>query len=288
MHVNFRSNTQFSVSNPPVSTNGAVSPANKSDFERTPSIDTVNIKKKNKKKRTLIAIGIAAILGTSAVMGLREAHIKKAQKTFQEVFMRDDISRKETVDILKRYKKIEKIKDKDEYVKAMFNEAKKNYKLENIKELELRYGKNFDKFMTENNLGNAAMNPEVTIRTTIERKDVKSTVHHELRHIKQHYYAFNYDTEDWLKYHNSTLEGVFKKYPIDKSTLENFWGVTFDKKNVPEKYHEFAQKVLNNLKDYKDGNIDYKAYREQFVEADAFNAGSKMEAIIKSFWNKLI
>ena len=59
------------------------------------------------------------------------ADIPKARKTFSKVFLRD-ISEAETVEMLKRYKEIEKLgvtASKDEYIKAIFNEAKNNYGL---------------------------------------------------------------------------------------------------------------------------------------------------------------
>ena len=56
-----------------------------------------------------------------------QAFINKTQKIFKKVFIRDDISREETVQILNHYKNIGKIKDKEKYIKALFNETKTNY-----------------------------------------------------------------------------------------------------------------------------------------------------------------
>lgn len=244
------------------------------------------ILKRKTKEKTLIAIGIATLLGTGAVMGLREAHIKKAQQTFKEVFMRDAITRKETIDILKRYKEIEKIKDNNEYVKAMFDEAKKNYGLSNIGKLKLRYDKTFDEFIE--GLGNESSTATVSIKTTAKRKDLGNIIHHELRHIKQDYYAINYDAERFINPINAKKTGVLAKYKSTPKDFEEMWGIKFDKNNVPEKYQEFAKKVLDNLEHYIEPTIDCNGYRHQFIEEDAYNCGNKIEVIIKSLRNILI
>ena len=202
--------------------------------------------------------------------------------------MRDTISRKETIDILKRYKEIEKIKDKDEYVKAMFDEAKKNFELENIKELELIYKKDSDKYMTDGALGTVSASASVSVKTTNQKKDICNVIHHELRHIKQKYYALNYDTERFINIINSKQTGPLGKYKASKEDLEVIWGIKIDKKNVPEKYQEFAKKVLDNQEHYITPSVDKNAYRNQFVEEDAYNCGNKIESIIKSLKNKLI
>ena len=106
-------------------------------FKKAPDTkpDTVEIKeKKEKEEKREKAIKIF-ILGwiikaAVTVVGLkldRNNYINRAQKTFQEVFMRDNITKEETIEMLKRYKEIKKIKDKDQYVQKLFEEVKKNF-----------------------------------------------------------------------------------------------------------------------------------------------------------------
>ena len=50
----------------------------------------------------------------------------------------------------------------------------------------------------------------------------------------------------------------------------------------------FIRIYLNNQEHYITPSVDKNAYRNQFVEEDAYNCGNKIESIIKSLKNKLI
>ena len=86
--------------------------------------DTVQINQNNKleksdnnKRNILLGIGATALTALGAVYGVRKfqaKNIKNVQKAFQETFMRDDITVEQTKEMLKRYKEIEKIKDREE------------------------------------------------------------------------------------------------------------------------------------------------------------------------------
>ena len=56
--------------------------------------------------------------------------IPSVQQTFKEVFLREELTEEETVQILNKYKELEKIKvtgSRKEYVNALFEIAKQNY-----------------------------------------------------------------------------------------------------------------------------------------------------------------
>ena len=127
-------------------------------LERSPQADNVQVSNKkhiSKQTKTILTLGgiATAIIGTVlAVKGYRSHQITKSleqieqkflklqenmpevQKTFKDVFLREDITEKEALEILNRYKEVEKIRitgTKEEYARALFDEAKRNYGFEN-------------------------------------------------------------------------------------------------------------------------------------------------------------
>ena len=247
--------------------------------------DTVEIStnKNGLSKETKWSIGLGtlvlALIG--GVIGIRKykaSYIEKAQKTFQEVFMRDDITKEETIDILKRYIEIEKIKDKEEYAKAIFKEAKKNYGFEKFDNVSMEF---CDK-LRGNSIGQALYDGEIRILSATEREQLINSIHHELRHQKQHYYSLNYDIDITIENYLIDAEPIFKEF-INKESLEKMWNMKFDKSNVPEKYYEFAQKCIENLKNHIKPDVDINGYKKQFVEADAYKAGDSIDKLLRGF-----
>ena len=166
---------------------------NRSNFA-TQQVSTANVlpdtfessnvkpKKLSKTAKWCIALGSTAVVIGGAIIGIRANYAKVAQKTFQNIFMRDDITKKEALEIIKRYKEIEKIQDKEKYVKALFEEVKRNYGL----------GKTDIKLtMLENNLQGKSvatsdcLNRAINMPLSLERKSMFATMHHEFRHAKQ-------------------------------------------------------------------------------------------------------
>lgn len=127
-------NTSFKA-NPVATTN---------TLERTPTTDTLIKPTQNKTKKTLLTLGGVVLTGIGLFCAARRgkasrierafAKLKnepsKAQKVFQEVFLREDITEKEALEMVKRYENIWKIEDKKEYIEALFKEVKKNCKLD--------------------------------------------------------------------------------------------------------------------------------------------------------------
>ena len=74
-----------------------------------------------------IGLGTATMTVLSGIIGIRKYkanYIVKAQKLFQEMFFNKDITREQTIEMLKKYKEISKIQDKEEYIKALFEETR--------------------------------------------------------------------------------------------------------------------------------------------------------------------
>ncbi len=124
-------------------------------------------------------------------------NVPEVQKTFKDVFLRNDITEKETLEMLNRYKEIEKLGitgTKEEYPKALFNEANKNY---GIKLVELII-ENFEKKTvggSANHLDNC-----IKINPNTKKETLVDVVHHELRHVKQSTLVYNYSPETYRQH----------------------------------------------------------------------------------------
>lgn len=164
-------------------------PSFKTSEQKTDTIELT--KTKEKKNNTPLVITCLALATVAGILGLRaykNQYINKAQKTFQEVFMRDNITKEETISILRRYKELNKIKDKEEYAKAVFQEVKQNFGFKD-RQIELVF-----KELSESKAsgGCSPYNDYIEIDIKKSRKDsLLSLIHHEFRHAKQHEFVYN-------------------------------------------------------------------------------------------------
>ncbi len=301
---------------------------NRSNFT-TPSISAVNgnvvpdlfestnvkPKKMSKLAKWGIALGSLAVVIGGAVIGIRANYAKIAQKTFKDVFMRDDITKKEALEIIKRYKEIEKIQDKEKYVKALFEEVKRNYGL----------GKTDIKLtMLENNLqGKSVATSDVSNRTinmplSLERKTIFETMHHEFRHAKQNDLmyslspievmrkAYGEPSEEAVKLVTKQLEdavnqGIFKS--VDEVTeglsisdyilsqAASIYRSNFTCSELTPKQKKLAEKLLKSERvappDLNQKSNFFKFIKDSFnhltstKELDAYKAGFRMDWLFK-------
>ena len=204
-------------------------------------------------------------------------NLKETQKTFQDVFMRKDITEHETLEIIKRYHDIEILGitgTKEDYINALFDEAKRNYGFENLpNDLKIVNGAIGDNQKT---LG--ATNPlgDITIRGDLTRKLTFNTIHHELRHVKQNQYAFNYDPEEYVRLSQP------RNMEIPLEVFEVAYGCKPDISNIEPEYLEFAKKSMDSKATYCSANNSENEYLSQWCEEDAYSAGNKMEALFLS------
>jgi len=122
-----------------------------------------------------------------------ENNLPQVQDKFKEIFLRNDLTQQQTLEILRGYKEVEKLGltcSKKEYVEAVFKEAKKNYQIyspnmkieynnptifDNACGVSLRDGSAL--YITEHGLSKS-------------RHELFEVIHHELRHSKQGEYVY--------------------------------------------------------------------------------------------------
>lgn len=210
------------------------------------SSEKVNKKKKSSiKKKVLLGVTGLLLVGFSiSAVKSRNARLKD----FREIFMREDMTKKEAREIYMRYSDLYKIKDDKEYAKAVFEEAKKNYGLEKSR-IKFEIGDTTDK-NHKNRVGYfKRIYNSIKIKPGLSRKEIVDTIHHELRHALQHRYAVSVSDEcaksivasrialakwgkpksefaskeAYDKYFKSHLDRINKKLPNGKKNLRTIY-----------------------------------------------------------------
>ena len=312
-------NTVQTYSKPQINTTFKANPgATTSTLERTPTTDTLVKPSKNKTKKTLLILGAIALAGVGIFAAVKagkayqqkkaiqeiekkfadlQGDMPKVQKTFKEVFLREDLTEKEALEMLNRYKEVEKLGitgTKEEYIKAVFKEAKQNYGL-NDRPIEL-----IIKDPANTTLVGECdfLNRHIWIRPTRKNSSIFSTIHHEFRHAKQHEFAYNLDSslantgfmktlkDEKTKEFYDFLDSLIDKHITDKKEIEkeiikhfsreyettvtkNFGN--FASTNVPKSQKEFAEKLVkaHNELDTEEYRKYGEYYRTRFFEEDA-------------------
>ena len=318
-YQNPQMNTTFKA-NPIVTTN---------TLERTPSADTLVKPAKNKTKKTLLTLGAITLAGVGIFAALKtgKAHqqkkaiqeiekkfadlqgdMPKVQKTFKEVFLRDDITEKEALDMLNRYKEVEKLGitgTKEEYIKALFKEVKQNY---GYKDTPIQL---LIEVPPRKTLGGecSRLNHSIMINPKYNNSNIFNTMHHEFRHAKQHELAYNTDptitdiaflkavkkvSPDELDKATDHIidKGIEREQEIQAKLIEHF-SFLHEKmvtrylgkssiNNIPKSQQELAQKLTKSFKEcnYEEYGKYGEYYKTRFFEEDARFAG---ESIAKLF-----
>ena len=299
---NFKYNVPVSTRNG-VNANATAEPKNKL-LEKQPQTDTVILSDKktlSKQNKILLALGGIAttVLGAVlAVKGYRSHQITKGiekieqkflkiqenmpevQKTFKEVFLRDDITEKEALEMLNRYKEVEKIRitgTKEEYARALFDEAKRNYGFEKSN-LEIFYRDMSDLHKDGSYCPGF---PEVDISSATLKERLMNVIHHEFRHVKQTFYAVNAEPDRYVQAMKETNKGCEECVPTVENMLKPFNMTKPDKSIVPSKYKSFVENVIQGAKERKyDTGETGEEYINNINEVDARFAG---ESIAKLF-----
>ncbi len=188
--------------------------------------------------------------------------------------------------MIERYKDLEKIEDKEEYIKAVFEEAKNNFGFRKSKmQLQISPPEHMQGYIG----GADTAFYNVQIRSDIPREKVLETIHHELRHHKQHYYAYNLSPETYMKAVNKKIEiftGGKRKDNWKDINKFNEWlssnlGEQPSVSNVPEQYVPFAQKCTKAIETYVIAHDDRYAYWNNYLEKEARNAGKIISELCK-------
>ncbi len=285
--------------------------------DKTPNKDTVQLSTAQK-----AGIGAGVALATAgiiaAVLTRKTDYIAKAQKTFQETFMRSNISREETIKMLNEYKDIKNIENIDDYITALFNNAKKNYGLEH---LNFSWKKVDAKELPSNSIA-GSMDAKGTLlinkNKKLNRDELFNVIFHEFRHAKQNemmcstdaikysrgllgreetsvpilrnqYKDFLESTKNILKRQGANLSEkqldevamrvlIGKLVPGMKSQVVD--GLGYGKSVVPDEYKDYVAKCFEGHRKYTTSNLI--KYYFNFLERDARKAGEGMKKLLKS------
>ena len=289
--------------------------------------DVVEIKGKNKKELSKtakwgVALGSIALATILGLLTHRHIQINKAikaidlrfdklkenlpevQKTFREVFMRRDLSEKEALELLEGYRIIEKrgVKlSKKKYAQEVFDFAKRNYGIHN-QEMPIVFAPEGMAYgaCTRSN----SMIKLTPFGLTRSKEDIFSTIHHELRHAKQHELMYHknsssidYDVaqevldrhfpnvEDKWAYCSALRKRLGNVSQFDKSFLDevdkDFHFRELIKKNfgesMPEKVPPEAEVLVDKILKFMHSTVHYPNRPE---EIDAFAVGEKMTNLL--------
>ena len=269
-------------------------------LERTPTTDTLIKPTTNKTKKTLLTLGAIATAGIGITYAIKKAHVKdvkRLHKALKEGFLNESLTEKEALAIKQRYNDLAKIKDRDEYARAIFEETKKNFGLD-TSNITLKFG--------ELKGAGGGYNPKehfILITPTKHKEDLLETICHEFRHVKQMQIASNLEPnfakikidKNLLKEEtgkivdsyidkgitdiNDEMMGKIVSEAKDKIVLERFGKLS--ENNIPESLKEYANKILESLKNAKDPTKDLRGYWNCYHEVDARKAGSSIDKFVK-------
>ena len=312
-------NTTFKA-NPVVATN---------TLERTPTTDTLVKPTQNKTKKTLLTLGAITLAGVGIFAAIKagKAHQQKkaiqeiekkfadlqgdmprVQKTFKEVFLREDLTEKEAREMLDRYKDIEKLGitgKKEEYIEALFKEANSNYGMKSIKLKIENPGKPTIGGET------SPINEYIIINPNRSIDEYWDIIHHELRHAKQHILGYNSNPKLARKVianketfetsiqpevdkfitelvergltGNEMKEQLASKYKNELSEiLRNNFG-DLNPNNIPKTQKKLAEDLINSFAecDGVEYTINHDYYKKRFHEVDARFAGESIAKLFK-------
>jgi hypothetical protein len=157
--------------------------------------------------------------------------------------------------------------------------------------MELCVGEASKNGKTMGGAANVCDRVEIDPSTKIAR--LQNVIHHEMRHMRQHYLAVNYDPQAYI---NAVCNRVLKNHQLSKKELnvvledslnrikESFNLRNFSEDNVPVELREYAQKCIDASRNYVNGHENYDKYWNSFVEVDARHAGSEID---KLFYGKV-
>lgn len=218
------------------------------------------------------------------------------QQGFKKIFLRDiDIG--ETYVMAKRYKDIEKIADRNEYIDAVFNEAKNNFGFRNSK-IELKFVPS--DIMGEGIKVNGGADNAFTalnLNETIAREKVQGVIHHEFRHFLQDFFAFNQSPKEYMQAVNKKIEimtqgkvkDVWKDFDKFKMWISENLGIPGPSPdNIPPGQRFFTMRCLSGTKNYIPAEQNFSAYKRNFLEQDAYATETEFEGILKNITSGVV
>jgi len=211
------------------------------------------------------------------------------QKGFRKIFLRD-VDLGETYVMAKRYKDIERITDRGEYIDAVFNEAKNNFGFRKSKiELKLIPSNIAGERIIVNGGADNAFTT-LSLNANIDRQEIQEVIHHEFRHFLQDFFAFNQSPKDYMLAINKKIEimtqgkvkDIWKDLDKFKRWISENLGITGPSpSNIPPDKRLFTIRCLNGTKNYIPAEQNFGAYRRNFLEEDAYKIQAQIKSLLK-------
>ena len=245
-------------------------------------------KSENNKNKSM-STGLKWLLGTAGVVAAGFAAHKfvppmLVKSRVEKIFLRD-FSKDEAKAIQKKYQDILKIKNKNEAVDKMFEELKKDYKID---DLTIKVDKTFKSGKKEGEITAAAHTLPyydkgfIEVGVDMQNFDLPELfkhITHELRHIKQHKLSFQTSTkEDYIRIMTERCKAVFpdksevtcKNWAEEESKDFNNFFVSHNVKKISkdDKNYEWGRKILESQKIYANGSKE-NYHSHAFYETDA-------------------
>ncbi len=198
------------------------------------------------KRNVLLATGGALAIGSVVFLLNRRMTLEKAQKIFQNTFMNNDITLEDTSKIIAEFKEISKIEDITDYIKALFESAKKHYGLEHLG-LKLSI-----EDLGEGKLGAMDAGNTLHVSKNAKRKKIVEIIFHELRHAKQNDIMASADMDRYV-------QGVLNRKSTDEAleSTENFkrFFANVDRTRGLKDDESIRKAILDFMKKEKAGSI---------------------------------
>lgn len=211
-----------------------------------------------------------------------ENDLPNVQKKFKEVFLRNDLTEKQTKEILNGYKEVEKLglkSSKEEYVKAVFEQAKKNYQIYNpTMKIEIK-----NLTMRESAFAGCPKNNEAVYITKNgiqkSRSELFELVHHELRHAKQNEHLYNTKPDEFK---TAIYEGMVYEYlGKDRNKFDN---ICKEIRKIAAGRLDFSKKEVQEYIDKKVVNVS-KIIEENFNKPDINNVPENYRETVNRIWS---
>lgn len=212
--------------------------------------------------------------------------LTELQQGFKKIFLRD-IDLGETYVMAQRYKDIEKIADRSQYVDAMFKETKNNFGFRNSKiKLELEPAERLG-IGVNGAADNAFLS--LKIRENLEREKVAGTIHHEFRHFLQDFFAFNQSPKEYMQAVNKKIEimtkgkvkNIWKDLDKFKKWISENMGIAEPSTaNIPSGQKFFTMRCINGTKNYIPAEQNFRAYKRNFLEQDAYETQDRIQTLL--------
>lgn len=223
------------------------------------------------------------------------------QKACQNIFL-ENISAKEARNISEKYSAIMKIKDEKEFVYALLENLRKDYKLETIPIiLDDTYVSSTEGQME----GTAVLLPDysksryvIKVNGNRTKEELLLSFVHEMHHLKQDIIAYQASTNDERIYNdinfvtewrlssppsssaffNDSADDLARARMRDKNKMFNSLNISSNSMDKNYPLYKIARKIVRSQHDYP--NKSAEAYRNSYIEQGAYIAEGLMQYLL--------